>query len=193
MASLVLVVGAKLVVIITAVAKKIMAKKTFFSQSQPAFSLIEILVAVALISMILSGLSVTLLYSTRSIQDTKFSSRAADQAQSCLDVFRNLRDSNAWTFFCQRLNTPLVITGGTVSYNGNNICNTQDSNGTYTLTFSSTNGNHSPCSSLSKNAKGLETATVTVTVTYKNFDGNDREVNLFQNFTQLDNEAAYSI
>lgn len=174
-----------------------MTKKIFFFSkkqlTQEAFSLIEILVAVALISMILSGLSVTLLYSTRSIQDTKFSSRAADQAQSCLDVFRNLRDSNSWTFFCQRLNAPLVIAGGTVSYNDKNICDTQDSNGIYTLTFSSTNGNSSPCSGLSKNAKGLETATVKVTVTYKNFDGNDREVNLFQSFTQLENEASYNI
>lgn len=176
---------------------KIMPKKPLHSshyhRSQDAFSLIEILVAVALISMILAGLSVTLLYSTRAVQDTKLSSRATDQAQSCLDVFRNLRDSNSWTFFCQRLSSPLDISGGTVSYNGKNICTTQDENNTYSLEFYSTGTNFSPCDSRGRNSNALETATVKITVTYKNFDGVDRKINLSQSFTQLENEASYSI
>lgn len=161
--------------------------------TQPAFSLIEILVAVALISMILAGLSVTLLYSSRSVQDTKLSSQATDQAQSCLDVFRNLRDSNSWTFFCQRLSSPLQISAGVVSYNGKNICDTQNPDNTYQLEFYSTGTNFAPCDSRGRNNNSFETATVKITVNYKNFDGNNRKIDLSQNFTQLDNEASYSI
>ncbi len=161
--------------------------------TQSAFSLIEILVAVALISMILAGLSVTLLYSSRSVQDTKLSSQATDQAQSCLDVFRNLRDSNSWTFFCQRLNTSLEISGSTVSYNGKNICDTQNPDSTYQVEFYSTDTNFAPCDDRGENSNSLETATVKITVNYKNFDGNNRKINLSQNFTQLENEASYSI
>jgi type II secretory pathway pseudopilin PulG len=68
-----------------------------------AFSLIEVMVAVALISFILTALSINMVYTQRTIKNTQLRAKAIDQANACLNQFRNARDSLIWSDFCQRL------------------------------------------------------------------------------------------
>jgi type II secretory pathway pseudopilin PulG len=69
----------------------------------PAFSLIEVLVAVTLISFILTAISVNMVYTQRSVKNAQLRAKAIDQANSCLNEFRNARDSMLWVDFCKRL------------------------------------------------------------------------------------------
>jgi hypothetical protein len=78
-----------------------------FSRPSSSFSLVEILVAVAFISLILTALSVNMVYTQRSIKNSQMRAKAIDQASACLDKFRNLRDSNIWRDFCARLDPNL--------------------------------------------------------------------------------------
>ncbi len=158
--------------------------------TQDAFSLIEVIVAVGLISVILTGLSLTLLYTARTVEDTRQSSLATDQAQSCLNTFRNLRDSNSWPTFCSRLNSVALAQDQTeiVWNNGSEqiiICPANPGT-TYTLSLTNIAGTNSPCTG------SPETAQINIGVDYNNFSGEIKNVSLGQSFTQLNIDAPYN-
>ena len=59
---------------------------------QSALSLIEILVAVTLISFVLIALASNIFYTQRVIIDARLRAKAVDQANSCLERWRTARD-----------------------------------------------------------------------------------------------------
>ncbi len=70
---------------------------------QSALSLIEILVAVTLISFVLIALASNIFYTQRVIIDARLRAKAVDQANSCLERWRTARDGMLWWQFYQRL------------------------------------------------------------------------------------------
>lgn len=70
---------------------------------QSALSLIEILVAVTLISFVLIALASNIFYTQRVIIDARLRAKAVDQANSCLERWRTARDGMLWWQFCRRL------------------------------------------------------------------------------------------
>lgn len=174
------------------------------NQSLAALSLIEILIAVALISIIISGLALMMLHSNRNIQETRLRSAINDQAQSCLDNFRNLRDGNPWTFFCQRLNAKRTgsFTLGS-AYNATTgfvpeitfqdatntliLCPKLDEYGVqYHLKFSGGSNFNigTPCND--------QRAKVTLTVRYQDHRGTEKDLAVEQIFQKTESEAAYN-
>lgn len=73
------------------------------SPAKPALSLIEVMVAVAIVSFVLIALVSNIFYTQRVIIDARLRAKAIDQANSCLERFRNLRDGMLWWQFYQRL------------------------------------------------------------------------------------------
>jgi type II secretory pathway pseudopilin PulG len=61
------------------------------------------MVACALMSLILTALAINMVYTQRTIKNAQLRAKAVDQANSCMNTFRNLRDSNTWIDFCKRL------------------------------------------------------------------------------------------
>lgn len=174
------------------------------STSFAAFSLIEMMVAIAIISLILTGLALMMLYSNRTIQEARLRSSITDQAQSCLDNFRNLRDSNSWAFFCQRLNAKKVGGDSGSAYTGGDTLTFADDSGyppieicpalpnDSTYTFSFTDGpnflaSSNPCHNLQQQAK------VAITINYTDINGTPRTLTLEQIFQKSDTEAPYSL
>lgn len=72
------------------------------SHSQPALSLIEVMVAVVIVSFVLIALVSNIFYTQRVIIDARLRANALDQANSCLERFRNLRDGMHWWEFYRR-------------------------------------------------------------------------------------------
>lgn len=70
---------------------------------QSALSLIEILVAVTLISFVLIALASNIFYTQRVIIDARLRAKAVDQANSCLERWRTARDGMLWWQFYRRL------------------------------------------------------------------------------------------
>lgn len=167
------------------------------NSSQDAFSLIEILIAITLISLLLTGLSMTLLYSNRAIKDTQYRSQATDQARSCMDVFRNLRDSNSWTFFCQRLTTVELSPDGTkiqahLGDDGTDIkdlCTVPPAS----LNNESEGDNHFefPTDVKGINSCKDQNARIDITIKYTNFHGDLQTLTMNQDFKKRDTEAEY--
>lgn len=170
--------------------------------TQPAFSLIEIIVAVAFISVILTALSMTLLYTNRALKENEYRSQATNQAQSCLDVFRNLRDSNSWAFFCQRLTTlnasnvnghnlpkiTSVVNGGLLL----TICQANSSQIGNTYDFSISNLDNPPSNYTASNmCNDNQRVRISVTVNYDNFHGDRQSLTLTQDFAKRETEADY--
>lgn len=77
-------------------------------KSQEALSIIEILIAVALMSVILTALAVNMAYTQRSINNAQMRAKATDYVGSCMQRFRNLRDSNSWPNFCEAIDGELT-------------------------------------------------------------------------------------
>lgn len=73
------------------------------SHAQPALSLIEVMVAVVIVSFVLIALVSNIFYTQRVIIDARLRANALDQANSCLERFRNLRDGMHWWEFYRRL------------------------------------------------------------------------------------------
>lgn len=78
------------------------------SPAKPALSLIEVMVAVAIVSFVLIALVSNIFYTQRVIIDARLRAKAIDQANSCLERFRNLRDGMLWWQFYQRLDCHCV-------------------------------------------------------------------------------------
>ncbi|MDO5561832.1 MAG: type II secretion system protein [bacterium] len=163
----------------------------FKSTSQPALTLIEMLIAVALISVLLTALALTLLYSNRTIQEAQIKSTAVNQAQSCLDNFRNLRDSNTWPAFCSRLadnaaGVSKFTSGDTVIYQSSDA-------GATALTICPLVVGNRYNLEIEKcdNASGVEKATVKVTVTYDTFSGGSGTTVASQTFQKTAIESNY--
>ncbi len=180
-----------------------MLKQTHFrlDATQSAFSLIEIIVAVAFISVILTALSMTLLYTNRALKENEYRSQATNQAQSCLDVFRNLRDSNSWAFFCQRLTTlnannvngiNLPKITSVVNDDLLTICQANSSQTGNTYDFNISNiGNPTNNYTSSNMCSDNQRVRISVTVNYDNFHGDRQSLTLTQDFAKRDTEAAY--
>lgn len=80
-----------------------MTKKINLSRRLPATSIVEVLVAAALIGVVLTALAVNMVYTQRTLESTYLRTKALDAAQSCLNRFQAARDNNEWPFFCDRL------------------------------------------------------------------------------------------
>ena len=154
----------------------------------PGLTLIEMLIAVALISMLLTALALVLLQSSRTIQEAQTKSTAVNQAQSCLDNFRNLRDSNTWTAFCAKVKTSFY--------------NATSTNATSTIVFTKDSSSMTICPAVAGNSYTLnitechdeadkEKATVEVKVSYQNFSGGTGTTTATQNFEKTSTESDY--
>lgn len=94
------------------------------SPAKPALSLIEVMVAVAIVSFVLIALVSNIFYTQRVIIDARLRAKAIDQANSCLERFRNLRDGMLWWQFYQRAyrdcggQTATSLTSGTIYLKG---------------------------------------------------------------------------
>ena len=180
-----------------------MTKKTV-----PALTLIEIMVAVALIATILTAMSINMVYTQRAIVDASLRTKATDLAESCLMKFRNLRDSNNWGAFCKKINADMVWwEGNIVYYNAGGVqesarpdtfivCNGSESVGNDALTLEPRfeieglkDGGFGGCQL--DLPSGRQKATIRVIVRYRDFSGSEREVQVGQYFTQNNNEQAY--
>lgn len=148
-------------------------------QTQAALSIIEILIAVGLMSMILTALAVNMAYTQRSISNAQMRSKSTDYVGSCMRKFRNLRDSNSWSNFCRVINiTP-------TSTLNNTVCGPN--------TF--TEGTHyvgvrnirvdSACIGDPEKAK------ITIIFTYRDLSGIDRTVEQSQEFQIAPHEAKF--
>lgn len=85
---------------------------------QSALSLIEILVAVTLISFVLIALASNIFYTQRVIIDARLRAKAVDQANSCLERWRTARDGMLWWQFYQRLRCHCAKDSNDIPYNG---------------------------------------------------------------------------
>ena len=150
------------------------------NQTQAALSIIEILIAVGLMSMILTALAVNMAYTQRSINNAQLRAKATDYVGSCMRKFRNLRDSNSWPNFCQAINGPVATLNTTAC--GPAVINESGQDiGTRTLTVATCNTS----GSTDENAK------VTVTFTYQDLSGNTRTVSQSQEFQKAPYEANF--
>ena len=147
-----------------------------------ALSIIEVLVATALISTILTTLAVNMIYSQRTIADAQLRTKATDLAESCLNRYRGLRDNVPWNSFCKTIKDS--------TNNFNKVCGTLKNNAVNSSGTSNkfvvTKGriDQTGCSD-------SDTATVTVTIEYQNFHGDTKSVSLQQNFQKMSHEASY--
>ena len=85
---------------------------------QSALSLIEILVAVTLISFVLIALASNIFYTQRVIIDARLRAKAVDQANSCLERWRTARDGMLWWQFYQRLKCHCAKDGDDIPRSG---------------------------------------------------------------------------
>lgn len=85
---------------------------------QSALSLIEILVAVTLISFVLIALASNIFYTQRVIIDARLRAKAVDQANSCLERWRTARDGMLWWQFYQRLKCHCAKDGDDIPHSG---------------------------------------------------------------------------
>ena len=170
-----------------------MTKKTL-----PALTLIEIMVAVALIATILTAMSINMVYTQRAIVDASLRTKATDLAESCLMKFRNLRDSNNWGAFCKKIDTSKIwAVGGKVYYNASGIqniartdtlpvCDGTDPVGNDALKIEPTFDIE--ITSCGSGASGRQEAEIKVRVEYRDFSGNLQHVTMLQYFAQNNNE-----
>jgi type II secretory pathway pseudopilin PulG len=147
-------------------------------------SIIEILIAVALIAGILTAMSINMVYTQRSIANSRLRSRATDQAASCLNKIRNMRDNNGWSTFCNKLNSAISECNNTVDkfkdpehndYNGS--VNQVPVNPTCLSAGQPPNLSATPPSNGNP-------VTVTVEVKYSDFSGQTQYVRMAQHFTR---------
>ncbi|MBQ6438050.1 hypothetical protein IJJ12_01550 [bacterium] len=163
-----------------------------------AISIVEVLVAGALISVIGTGIARALLYAQRSVINARLRAKALNQAQSCLDKFRNLRDSTKWSDFCARLTGDYNTASGarfntltyTIHYTDSSghprsfptpVCNadTFTDNGDTGAQYSGVyQVDHDGCNT----STDPESAVVKVHVFYNDFSHAEKEVVLSQQF-----------
>jgi prepilin-type N-terminal cleavage/methylation domain-containing protein len=77
--------------------------KRLFNKTRQAMTLIEVMVAVTLVSIIFTTIAVVMVYTQKTIKEAQNRAKAVDAANSCLQRFRIARDSNNWVNFCQKL------------------------------------------------------------------------------------------
>ena len=155
----------------------------------PALSIIEILIATGLISAILTAMAINMIYTQRAIADSELRTKATDQAESCLNSFRGLRDSNSWNAFCNKVRGSYTGTsnGTEIKYGGTVVCKSAADMGlsttgnTYSSKYNITGLGSGACSGNS--------ATITITVNYTNFRGDPRSVTVSETFSKLPHEA----
>ncbi len=170
-----------------------MSKKTTSVSTQPALSIIEILIAVSLISIILTALSINMFYTQKSIKDTQLRAKAINQAQSCLDMFRNLHDSSSWPAFCSKIRGSYLV-NDKITYGSTVICPAAPPaaigggnffQSTYQLSITAQNESGTACTG------SPQIAQVTVVVNYENFSGKPQTVRLSSFFKQQPYDATY--
>jgi len=141
-------------------------------------SIIEILIAVGLMSMILTALAVNMAYTQRSINNAQLRAKATDYVGSCMRKFRNLRDSNSWPNFCKAIDGAVVTLNttacglATINENGQSI-------GVRSLVVEKCGGTT------------VEKAKVTVNFVYQDLSGVSRTVSQSQEFQRAPHEAPF--
>ena len=182
---------------------------------QSALSLIEILVAVTLISFVLIALASNIFYTQRVIIDARLRAKAVDQANSCLERWRTARDGMLWWQFYQRLKCHCAKGGDDYPHSGWAWANEIKCDYPYQL----------PAYDILNRPAGLyaekpdnpnlklgyhgqyqvrlkfenpaditkaQKVTVAVTVQYQDYKGNNKQVQVAQKFSQdITNELRY--
>jgi len=99
-------------------------------KKQAGQTIVEILVATAVVALVLTAVASGLTYSIKSASESKYRSVATSKAQEAVEVFRYQRSTLGWETFVE-----VLATGGAYCYNtlptpeqflsiGNSICDT---------------------------------------------------------------------
>lgn len=74
--------------------------------SQRGQSLVEILIATAVVAMVLTGVAAGIVFSVRNTAEARYRAVAGTLAQESIEVFRRERDRHGWRYFQSQLASP---------------------------------------------------------------------------------------